>query len=400
MLIKNSFMLPLSLLTIITLNAQAAPSSPRILVSPSCLLTSISGYQTLAAINDLSLIQVDNKSVNALIKAKKRLHCGGFMDVTKAWKQYQHENNRENTPQRFLSNYSPSNAQPIKKTKYQIRYQTQVKALIKQMNPDEMWADLATLTSFKDRYANSENGVKAAQWFVTEMENLAKANNRTDVSTQLIVTDNYHQPSVVVKVGNSDQPGVVIGAHLDTLNSNFSVKPGADDDGSGSVTVLETARLILKSQLKFNKPIYFMWYAAEEEGLLGSQAVVDYFKKNQIPVAAVIHFDMTGYAYQNDNTMWLIKDNVDKDLTVFLGNLIRQYVNRPVKNTTCGYACSDHASWTQKGYVAAMPFESSLGKDNPDIHTSRDTMDKLSLSHMTDFAKLGLAYTIELAEPA
>ena len=71
--------------------------------------------------------------------------------------------------------------------------------------------------------------------------------------------------------GNSDEPGVVVGAHMDTLSSAVSIKPGADDDGSGSVTVLETARSLLSSGMHFKKPLYLIWYSAEELGLIGSQ---------------------------------------------------------------------------------------------------------------------------------
>jgi len=40
----------------------------------------------------------------------------------------------------------------------------------------------------------------------------------------------------------------------------------------------------------------------------------------------------------------------------------------------CGYGCSDHASWNAQGYPASMPFESSMARDNPTIHTAKDTL--------------------------
>ena len=46
-----------------------------------------------------------------------------------------------------------------------------------------------------------------------------------------------------------------------------------------------------------------------------------------------------------------------------------------------------------------MPFEAQMGKDNPYIHTGLDKMELLSLSQMTDFSKLALAFIGELAEP-
>ena len=178
-------------------------------------------------------------------------------------------------------------------------------------------------------------------------------------------------------------------------------KPGADDDASGTVTVLEAARTLLASGMQFNKPIYFIWYAAEEDGLLGSRDVVSQFKNKNIPIDAVLQLDMTGYAGKNQSnpTMWLINDYVNQSLTAFLETLINTYVKQPIGHTQCGYACSDHARWTNKQIPAAFPFEAEFGHDNPDVHTSRDTVNNLSLNHMTDFAKLAVAFAVELAEP-
>ncbi len=46
-----------------------------------------------------------------------------------------------------------------------------------------------------------------------------------------------------------------------------------------------------------------------------------------------------------------------------------------------------------------MPAEAKFENSNPYIHSSQDTMEKLSLEHMTDYAKLGVAFVTELAEP-
>jgi leucyl aminopeptidase len=264
-----------------------------------------------------------------------------------------------------------------------------------------MWTRLSDLTNYPDRYANSKTGLKAAVDIRDEMIRLASSTGHSEeVSVYFVPTGNfYKQPSVVMKYGTSDEPGVVIGGHMDTLSSKLSLKPGADDDGSGSVTVLETAHTILSSGMHFKKPLYFVWYSAEEMGLVGSQFVVEDFMKKSIPVSEVIQFDMTGYRHQNNPTMWLVNDYVNSDLTTFVETLIKTYVKVPVDYTQCGYACSDHATWTLNGFASSMPFEASFGNDNPDIHTSRDTIEKLSLEHMINFATLGVAFAVELAEP-
>lgn len=40
-----------------------------------------------------------------------------------------------------------------------------------------------------------------------------------------------------------------------------------------------------------------------------------------------------------------------------------------------------------------------IGISNPFVHSPWDTLDKLSLTHMTDYAKLAIAFAVELGEP-
>lgn len=384
-----------TLLSTIFFTAQAQPNlQEHIVVAPQCLIKQLT-VKKLAAIDSLALIQVNDTGINQLIETKnqQKIPCGGFIDVTQAW-----QTKGVKDAKTFLAQYE----KPVLKTQkssYSIQYPNQVNQLLKQINPQNMWRNLTTLSNFKDRYAGSGNGLLAAYWIKNEVEGMIKHTHRSDVTVYLVNTGLYKQPSVVAKVGNSNEPGIVIGGHMDTLSSTRENKPGADDDGTGSVTVLELAHTILYSGMQFKKPIYFIWYAAEELGLVGSQYVVADFKNKSIPIDAVIQFDMTGYAHNNDPTMWLIDDYVNPDLTAYLEQLIKTYVKQPVDHLQCGYACSDHASWHQAGYVSSAPFEASFETHNPYIHTSQDTMEKISLQHMTDYLKLATAFAVEMAEP-
>lgn len=397
----------------------------RVIVAPNCLLqhtnNMVNADQNLKILSTdgkYSLLMANDVGIAQLIAAKdqqraaEQLHansnaqqtvCGGFMDVSEDWKAQQPAAvSSQKLYQHFLSKHH-SKAEPSTEPtepKFRIQYETEVNTLLKKMNPQNMWTNLTQLSDFRDRYAMSENGVKAAQWIKSQVEHMATENGRHNVTAYFVKTGNhYKQPSLVVKFGDQSGPGIVIGAHMDTLSGSYSKKPGADDDGTGSVTVLEVARTIFNSGLNFKKPIYFIWYAAEEEGLVGSSYVVKEFKSKNIPVDAVIHFDMTGYAYKNDPTIWLISDYTNDTLTKYLETLINTYVKKPINYTKCGYACSDHATWHKNGFRATIPFEAKFGNDNPNIHTSRDTMEWLSLDHMTSYAQIGVAFAVELAEP-
>ncbi len=109
-----------------------------------------------------------------------------------------------------------------------------------------------------------------------------------------------------------------MGAHMDTLDGHM---PGAGDDGSGSASLMEAARVLLASPTELKHPVYIIWYAAEERGLVGSQYVVEHFLKNNIPVKAVIQFDMTGYrVHADDPTMWIYTDYTNRALNYFVAN--------------------------------------------------------------------------------
>jgi bacterial leucyl aminopeptidase len=403
---KKTALFSLGLISSISLTAMAQAPQHHVVVAPQCLIKHTDfSFKTLSETASFVLIETNEAGIDKLIDAKTQYRasgCGGFVNVTESWDAFQPKTlAKDKRAKQFLIDYTKptKSISNLSKVGYEIKYEKQVNTLLSQLNPQMMWDNLSTLSSFQDRYANSDHGVKAANWIKDYVETLAKNNQRSDVTVYTIPTGSYKQPSVIAKIGTSSAPGIVIGAHMDTLSGSFSKKPGADDDGSGTVTVLEVARTLLSSGMTFNKPIYFMWYAAEEQGLVGSGYVVSEFKKKNIPVDAVLHFDMTGYAHKNESTMWLMSDYSNKELTAYLEKLINTYVKQPVKYTACGYACSDHASWNKGGFAAAMPFESSMNNDNPNIHSSQDTMDKLSLSHMTDFAKLGTSFVVELAQP-
>ena len=273
-----------------------------------------------------------------------------------------------------------------------------LKTLYKNIDVERISNSLDELTSFYNRAAYSDTGYQAAGHIRTWMDLLASKNELTDsqFSVSFLPTNTfYRQPSVVAVLGK-DLPGnaLVISAHLDTNGGGR--RPGADDDGSGSMVVLEAARLIANSGHEFNRPIYFIWYAAEEVGLVGSKRVVQDMKNRGVKVDSVLHFDTVGRrAVEDDPTLWLLKDYVDPNFTDYISGLIKKHIQVPVQYTTCGYACSDHASWTNGGFSSAAAFESSFDDINPYLHTANDTRDHVSLENLVNFTKLALAYAVD-----
>ncbi|MFC0676569.1 M20/M25/M40 family metallo-hydrolase [Lysobacter korlensis] len=268
------------------------------------------------------------------------------------------------------------------------------------------------LSGYQNRYYTSSTGKSSAEWIRNAWQGLSAG--RSDVTTELFTAcgDCSTQPSVILTVQGSELPNeiVVIGGHLDSINSSAGGStsqraPGADDDASGIATLTEIIRVSLASGWKPKRTVKFMGYAAEEVGLRGSKAIAQSFKTQGRNVVGVLQLDMTNYNAGAPKEMQLVTDYSNADLKTFVVNLFDTYL-APMGHTrgtyTCGYGCSDHASWTNAGYPAAMMFEGgdSSGRPFSQIHTANDTLSNMgdSARHSVKFARLGLAFLGELGK--
>jgi hypothetical protein len=81
-----------------------------------------------------------------------------------------------------------------------------------------------------------------------------------------------------------------------------SVYNGADDDASGSMSVLEMAEFFSKSATKPKRSLLFIWHVGEEAGLFGSQWFTDHPTVPRESIIAQINMDMVGRGSANDIT--------------------------------------------------------------------------------------------------
>lgn len=171
----------------------------------------------------------------------------------------------------------------------------------------------------------------------------------------------------VVLPPRADRPASCRANPLTPVNSS----PGADDDGSGTVTTLEAFRALVKSGWEPATPVEFHWFSAEEGGLLGSQvssplsprpslafhlilptdtrivsfvrpqAIAQRYAEQGTKVKAMIQMDMTAWVKAGTvESVGVITDFVDPALTEFNKQLVDAYLDIPWVETKCGYACS------------------------------------------------------------
>lgn len=302
---------------------------------------------------------------------------------------------------------------------YTIDNQATVAPWLDQVMEANIRATIAHLSSYHNRYYTSPTGREAAEWIHDTWA--ALGDEREDVQAELFTNCGgcSTQPSVILTVQGSELPDevIVVGAHLDSIRSRRMTPaeqalppaqrhaPGADDDASGIAVITETIRIALASGWKPQRTIKFMGYAAEEVGLVGSAAIAQNFAALGVNVIGVLQLDMTNYRQGVSHDVHFITDNTNPALLAFSYALFDTYlVPRSLirRSTTCGYACSDHASWTSAGFPAVMASEPGNATHTfyQGLHSADDTLEEVggTADISVPFAYFALAFIGELAK--
>jgi len=280
-----------------------------------------------------------------------------------------------------------------------------VESVLRTLSTEGPEENLRKFSSFRTRYYRSDTGKESQKWLFSKISEITATASTSlrDLITLEEFAHSWGQSTIIVRINGSsvtDDGVVILGAHQDSTNMwPFLPAPGADDDGSGSVTILESYRALIAADFHPVRAVEFHWYSAEEGGLLGSQAVArDY--EGRVNVIAMNQFDMTAWVKRGTREeVGIITDYTDEDLTKFNMQLVEAYLDIPYVETACGYACSDHASWRKAGYPSSFTIESTFENSNKNIHSINDRIDisdEFSFSHMLEFSKLAVAFAIEL----
>ena len=98
---------------------------------------------------------------------------------------------------------------------------------------------------------------------------------------------------------------IIIGAHYDHIGiigsaTQDSIANGANDNASGTTTVLEIARYFGKKRTN-KRSLLFVLFSAEEKGLLGSAHLANRLKTEGLNLYTMLNFEMTGVPMQHDD---------------------------------------------------------------------------------------------------
>lgn len=185
---------------------------------------------------------------------------------------------------------------------------------------------------------------------------------------------------------------VVVGAHYDHLGFGIAgslarlTKPaihhGADDNGSGTVSVVELARHFAAIPNRQGRRMVFLLFSGEELGLLGSQY---YCKEPLFPLentVAMVNLDMVGRLVADKDTqkghLLVYGSGSAKPFDELISKLGKKYDFQIVKKHDRIFMASDHYSF----YARKVPVIFFFTDDHEDYHRPSDTADRINVSGM------------------
>jgi Zn-dependent M28 family amino/carboxypeptidase len=218
--------------------------------------------------------------------------------------------------------------------------------------------------------------------------------------------------NVLAYIEGSEKPNelIIISAHLDHLgvDKNGDIYNGADDDGSGTVAIMEIAQAFQKAKENGHGPkrsILFLHLTAEEIGKQGSLYYTNYPVLPLENTIANLNIDMIGRiddAHKDSpNYIYLIgSDRLSKELHYLSEktnnafskiNLDYRFNAEDDKNHY--YSRSDHYNFALKGIPVIFYFNG----EHDDYHKASDTPDKINYQLLEKRARLIFATAWQLA---
>lgn len=202
---------------------------------------------------------------------------------------------------------------------------------------------------------------------------------------------------------------LIISAHYDHVGmKNGEIYNGADDDGSGTVALLEIAQAFMKAKKDGHGPkrsILFLHVTGEEHGLHGSR----YYSEHPLfPIANTItdlNIDMIGRRdddhKEDGNYVYVIgSDRLSTDLHNINEEANKKYVNLQLdyrynerNDPNQFYYRSDHYNFAKKGIPIIFYFNGV----HADYHQPTDTPDKIEYDLLAKRAQLAFVTAWELA---
>ena len=209
--------------------------------------------------------------------------------------------------------------------------------------------------------------------------------------------------NIISKLDGSDSKlkdeAVIVSAHYDHLGSRpEGIYHGADDNASGVASLLMLARAFNSNPVKPKRSIYFVFFTAEEKGVIGSKYFASNLPLQKEKISAVINLDELGRNNMDKES------NADMAIAFTSGQSpeLREIVkksNGPVGLDMKYYPTlrfltnSDHALF----HNMMIPVIFFFSGFHDDYHKTTDTADKINLSKLDKLTRLAYGTILDIA---
>ena len=274
---------------------------------------------------------------------------------------------------------------------------------------------------FEGRETGEPGQKKAAEYLKTEYKKLnipsalGDDNYFQEVPASAFKGDIKDSENVVALIEGSEKPDefLVISSHYDHLgiDDEGNIFNGADDDGSGTVAILEIAEAFMKAKADGFGPkrsIVFLNVTGEEKGLIGSKWYTDNPIFPLAQTVANLNIDMIGrsdVAHEgNNNYVYLIGSdklstelhNLSEEVNSKYMNLELDYTFNDENDPNRFYYRSDHYNFAKNNIPIIFYFNGV----HEDYHKMTDTPDKIEYEHLEKRARLIFLTAWEIANRA
>lgn len=199
----------------------------------------------------------------------------------------------------------------------------EIDGMLKEVSADSLKANMYKLVSFGTRntlstQGSATRGVGAARrWILSKFNEYATTSGgrlSAFIDTVTYMPDGKRVDRPII-LGNvvatlkgtdpNDKRIFIMSGHMDNMRTkvmdSVGDAPGANDDGSGTVAVMECARVMSKHA--FPATIIFVTVAGEEQGLIGAYYMAKKAKKENWAIEAVLNNDIMGSNNSNETNI-------------------------------------------------------------------------------------------------
>ncbi len=297
-----------------------------------------------------------------------------------------------------------------------------IKALLSQVSPEKLKEHLTHIEG--KRNTSDPTFYNAARNYITKQtENFLPVKTLQTTSPPYTCI-NYES----TKIGTDNPSNIII---MDAHYDSAPISPGADDNGSGVVGVLEAIRIL--SDYSFKKSIRFLFFDLEELGLVGSNVYVNSQLDKRDSIKGVINYEMIGYYSEVTNSQvfpngfnvlfpeaynLVVANNNKGDFITNVGCTNSAYLKNAFElnakiyvpdlkvisieafgtgTITPDLRRSDHAIFWDKNIPAVMITDGANFR-NKNYHTAKDSLGYLNFDFMANVVRAAIATMIDWGE--